>query len=250
MASSKSAHPWYIKKRYVHFDVPLELSAAEAYVTNPDNVAAHPFLPFLRFDLIEPRSKRTAIGPGLFGFDPKHRPISYASHRDGYIYAYYKYLLNELYESHILANGLDRPVAAFRSQRERSDNVSLARDVFSFISTLGQCDVYATDITGYYDHIDHGLLKQSWGRLLSTDKLPIDHFKVLTALTQYRYVRLHKVCNTFNLPIPPKRYISPRICTPREFRERIVKSGLIKPGTRNKRGIPQGSAISPCWTSA
>ena len=36
-----------------------------------------------------------------------------------------------------------------------------------------------------------------------------------------------------------------RICTPREFREKVVPRGLVTPNPHNGIGIPQGTSLSP-----
>ena len=51
---------------------------------------------------------------GKIGIKVKSRPVSYASHIDSHIYAYYASILDTNYEEHIVNRGIDSNVTAFR----------------------------------------------------------------------------------------------------------------------------------------
>ena len=239
--------PWYKRKPYIHFDLPLPKQRVTDYITNPEKVARHSFYPLLGYTLTKPRIKRLPPGsPTRFLKDPKKRPIAYPAHMDGNIFSYYKSLLENPYEDWLSVNGLSDAVTAFRSINE--NNLTLSKKAFDFIAEHPDCQIVVTDVESFYERIDHKLLKQTWARLIGTSKLPDDHYSVYKAVTNYSVVQLYKVYNLFRIRISG-RLTGPdapqRICTPREFREKVVPRGLVTPNPHNGIGIPQGTSLSP-----
>lgn len=252
----ESENPWYSRKPYLHFDEPLGEAAALRYVSDPGSVARHCFYPLLSYVLSSPRIKK--LSPG--GSEPfersrKDRPIAYPSHKDGYIFSYYKHILEPVYEHWLREQGLGESVTAFRKTGE--NNVSLAARAIRFIRDNPDCRILATDVEGFYENLDHGELKQVWRRFLpdssdaSAGRLPPDHFAVYKAVTRYCTAERYKVYN--RLGLRSSRYLKrgrgsrERLCMPKEFREKIVGKGLVQPhcGLKDGRGIPQGTSLSP-----
>lgn len=145
---------WFEKKGYAHFDLPMTFKSAHALVTNPEAVAKHEFLPFMSFDITVRRYR------GRNNRRNKSRPIKYASHRDGCIYAYYTKRLQELYETRINALGIEQNTIAYR--KGLGSNAHLARSAFDEIEKRGNCVAITTDISGFFDNIDHNNLKTEW----------------------------------------------------------------------------------------
>ena len=238
--------PWYKRKPYIHFDLPLSRQRVIDYVTDPKRVAEHSFYPVLGYNLTKPRIKRCPPGsPKPFIKDPKVRPIAYPAHMDGNIFSYYKALLEPLYEHWLLENYLSDAVTAFRSIGE--NNLTLSKKALDFIAANPDCQIVVTDIEAFYERIDHKTLRQVWARFLGNSNLPDDHYAVYKAVTKYSVVQLYKVYNLFRIRISG-RISGPnapeRICTPQEFREKVVPRGLVRPN-RQGIGIPQGTALSP-----
>ena len=238
---------WYVKKPYLHFDLPWGEARAKKYVTNAKKVIRHPFYPFLRYDLVTPRVGIQPQGSSPIAPNDKHRQISYPAHKDGYIFSYYKSQLEPKYETWLAANELTEAVTAFRSTGK--NNIALAKEAFKFVAQSGDCDIYVTDVASFFDTIDHVVLKDKWARQLEEQELPEDHYAVFKALTRYSYVERHKVYNLFRIPlntIPNKKLVK-RICTPEQFRSKVLgrTPNLIHPGAINGIGIPQGSSLSP-----
>ena len=208
--------PWYSRKPYLHFDLPLREQAALDYVTCPKRVASHAFYPLIQYKLFRPRIIKCPLGlPGTFIKEPKERVIAYPAHKDGYIFSYYKSLLEVLYEQWLRSVGLGQAVTAFR--RIGRNNVKLAKEAFDFIKDNPSCYIIATDIEAFFDNIDHQSLKQAWQRLLETDTLPEDHYAVYKAVTRYSVVERHKIYNLFGLRLSGRvrRVGQPRrLCTP------------------------------------
>ena len=142
------------------------------------------------------------------------------------------------------ATVLGDAVTAFRSTGE--NNVTLAKKSFDFIRANSSCKIVVTDIESFFDSLNHDLLKQIWTRFLDDSKLPSDHYAVYKAMTRYSFVEQHKAYNQFKIRLSGRlnRANSPRrLCTPKEFREKIVTRGLIQRGP--SKGIPQGTSLSP-----
>ena len=252
----ESQNPWYSRKPYLHFDEPLGEAAALGYVSDPENVARHPFYPLLSYELSNPRIKKLALGSDkLFERVPKVRPIAYPSHKDGYIFSYYKHLLEPVYEEWLREQEMGGSVTAFRS-KTGENNISLATKAFRFIRDNPDCWILATDVESFYEKLDHGVLKQIWHRFLpsgcySAGRLPPDHFAVYKAVTRYTAAKRYKVYNRLGLRssgyLKRERGAPERLCSPRVFRDKIAGRGLVEPnpGLKSNRGIPQGTSLSP-----
>ena len=236
---------WYSRKPYIHFDLPLSPKEAEAYVTDPQKVVRHAFYPLLAYEIIAPRNRSLPPESARpFMRSPKHRPIAYPAHKDGYIFSYYKSLLEAPYEVWLDKNGLGEAVTAFRSIGE--NNVTLAKKAFDFIKANPVCKIIVTDVESFFDNLDPGVLKGIWASFLGEQELPDDHYAVFRAITKYSTIERYKVFNLFGIRLSGRldKANSPkRLCTPRQFREKVLSRGLVepKPGV----GIPQGTSLSP-----
>ena len=162
---------WYSKKPYVHFDLPLGPRDAEAYVSDPGKVARHAFYPLLAYELRTPRIKKSPPGSGVpFVSEPKLRPIAYPAHKDGYIFSYYKSILETHYEDWLKSQGLGEAVTAFRAIGE--NNITLAKKAFDFIKAHPACKIVVTDVEKFFDTLDHAILKRIWARFLGEPRPP------------------------------------------------------------------------------
>ena len=238
---------WYKRKYYLHFDLPLGEADATDYVTNPKLVARHAFYPLLTFNMTTPRIRKNPKNK-RYRKDPKERPIAYPSHKDGYIFSYYKSLLEPEYEKWLESNGLDECVTTFR--KPGKSNVKLAKEAFDFIEKNRGCQILVADIESFFQKIDHKILKDIWARFLNNSRLPEDHYAVYKAVTRYSEVDRHKVYNLFGIRINGKARSSnrlKRICDSNQFHEKILCKKIIRRGKGVKEGIgiPQGTSLSP-----
>ena len=241
---------WYRRRPYLHFDLPLSPEDADKYVRDAQRVGSHSFYPLLTYDLATPRIRKSQPSATTsFTKAFKHRNIAYPAHKDGYIFSYYKSILEPIYEKWLDSNGLSQSVTAFRGTTHEN-NVSLAKKAFEFIKNNPGCWIVATDVESFYDTIKHDELKNTWASFLGVDRLPEDHFSVLKAVTQYSVVQRYKAYNLFNIPLftsSDRRNRPKRLCTPKQFRSKLVSRGLVEanPGLRKRQGIPQGVSLSP-----
>jgi hypothetical protein len=233
------SHPWYKKRGYIHFDLPVGIKQAEAIVTSPEKVIRHSFYPFISYEIEGKKVRKSE--DGYLSIKKKARPISYASHVDSHIYTYYARLLNEEYEKFIITSEIDNSVLAFR--KIGKSNIDFADNAFNEIIKRGFCAAIALDIRGFFDNMDHGILKESWCRLLDTEKLPDDHYNVFRSLTKFSSVSKRCLYKTFGISKNNYKNDRLRVCQPRQFREVVRRNGMINVNNTRK-GIPQGSPIS------
>lgn len=236
----KEKHPWYKRRGYVHFDSPLSLKTAEKLVTSPNTVASHAFYPLLRYTIESQKIEKTSAGM-VVKKPIKKRPISFAAHADAHIYSYYGSILASLYEARLEELGIGASILAFRSLGK--SNIHFANDAFELIKGMGPCVAFATDISGFFDNLDHRHLKKAWASLLGITALPRDHYAVFKSLARYSFVSREQVYQALGLSDNnPPRYPE-RLCSVHEFRKKVRGARIIQKHNGTK-GIPQGSPIS------
>lgn len=228
---------WFSEKAYQHFDLPWKFERALDYVSDHTNIENHSFLPFLSFEIVVRRFDGTT----------KSRPIRFASHRDNYVYGYYAKRLNILYEKQLQDNELSRCVLAYRSGI--GNNISFANEAFSQILSLGTCVAIGFDVRGFFDNLDHDLLKERWQELVGNTKLTKSDYAIFKSITKYAYVDRQECYRRLQYNQTQRREKKP-ICDSTQFKK-IIKgrgqneSSLISKNSE-RHGIPQGSAISAC----
>lgn len=240
-------------RKYPHFDGDLTLVEAEALVSDPVAVSRHGFFPF-----IESAERWTKFAAkGQVG-TPKNRPIRYAARKDACIYSHYREILACLYEAKLKSLGVGESVIAYRripkdKARGNKSSIDFANDVFERIISLGDCQVYALDIKGFFEHIDHVKLKSVWADLLNVQRLPDDHHSVFKNITKFSWVDRDRLYRLLGFIGKKKRAdgktvtgyrvkrIPLQVCNSRRFRREVC--ALIETNDL-PHGIPQGSPIS------
>lgn len=258
--------PKYLKKGYIHFDLrfwfPDRKLEVKAILQNRLRVFNKQhnrdewwaFSPFLKILLKTPRYKYQQA-EGHYDLETKIRPICFASHIDSLIYGFYSYVLTRKYESYINEKGFSECVLAYRSNLDGKCNIQFAKEVFDEVKARGECSAIALDIKGYFDNIDHKLLKEKWSSILGS-KLPEDQYKIYKSLTQYSYVSKNNILKKYNINLkklsPSPKTLLDLVPGNQDFEkyQRLRDDKLIftnnKPDKDSGRlfGIPQGSAMS------
>lgn len=256
-------------RNYLHFDKKKSNKKIFEYVLNEEEISKHSFFPTISYSLKEEKiSKKDKKIIRIYvnnkqskdkfvidrdSYKKKLRSINFPSHIDGNIYAYYSKILEAHYSIFLENNQLESNIIAFRkiTKKENSGkeislcNIHFAKNVFDFICEKQNCFVLCLDISGFFDNLDHEILKKNWSKLLQQTKLPKDHYQVYKSLTKYSYVDKKDLYKTLGLSLNSRtlhRRID-RLCDIQTFRETIRKGNLIKKNLKNK-GIPQGSPIS------
>lgn len=231
---------WFRVRRYLHFDAPIKYETAEKLVTNPKRVATHSFFPLIRYQIES--YKVFCNSAGKIERKPKSRPISYAAHLDSHIYAYYSKELSKLYEEILLKENIDKNILAFRSLSK--SNIDYANDVFEEVKRRANCVVVGLDISGFFDNLNHQILKTKWAKILDKDSLPEDHFAIFRSLTKYSYIKRDEIYKKLGIsPNNPKKGRN-KICEVREFRKLRHENNRLISVHRKNEGIPQGTPIS------
>lgn len=237
------AETWFRSRHYVHFDLPLSKAEAIALVTSPQRVASHGFYPLLTFYKSRTKVRRDKATGKLRRKVKPPRPLRYCAHSDSHIYAYYCARLTPLYEAELERQKLGSAVLAFR--KGKGNNVDFALAAFDEIRRRGDCQAIALDIEGFFDNLDHGLLKAEWSKLVGrTDgKLPPDHYKVFRSITRYSSVDTIDLEQKLGISRTVRQSKKFRLCEPDYFRDTVRALGLIKVNGKGF-GVPQGSPIS------
>ncbi len=228
-------------------------------------VAKHPFLPFVKILTKTPRYKYDNEFDAHF-LETKIRPISFASHFDTYLYGFYAFALTEMYQKYLLDNGFGGCVLAYRTDLGGKCNIQFTKEAFDAvrekIRSDGSCTAIALDISGYFDNIDHFILKDKWSKILRLEELPNDQYKVFQSLTKYSYVNKDSILRHFDVNLKQHKGkwqtlldLIPNDIGGKTFRDKLSllrKRKLIvrnlpkkeEDGTLSQKGIPQGSAMS------
>ena len=198
---------WLICKGYNHIDLPFsnkQRAWIRDYVQNPKLVAKHAFLPLMH------RVMRTypfkMDGNGKRKCNPKKRELHFASHLDAAIYGYYGNILQKRYERVLQEKDIADVVTAYRKIKCEShfgnkSNVDFAKDVFDYVESRVKGDfplsVITFDIKGFFDNLDHRLLKNMLKKILNVDSLSADWYQIFKHITNYSWVEEDKVFELF-----------------------------------------------------
>lgn len=232
--------PWFRRRGYLHFDRPVGQDTALTIVSDPIRVAQRGFFPFLDFDILSTKVKWDDDLRQLVR-KRKERKVAYASHIDSHIYSYYGQLLSLRYEQELAKRDLTDCVLAFRALAK--SNIHFAAEGFAEIMRRNGTYVLGLDIRGFFDNLDHKILKSAWASVLGTSKLPSDHYSVYKAITRYSMVNLDSVLELLGISQNNPKKGRDRLCTSEEFRDKVRASDLIR-ANKEVKGIPQGSSIS------
>ncbi|HTO14472.1 MAG TPA: reverse transcriptase domain-containing protein [Edaphocola sp.] len=220
----KKKKDWFKIKRYPHIGLPLDnrdrFKWIESYVTNPNEIAEHAFLPFIHktskvkkfrkdySNLDGSLNEKFKSGTKVLRKESeKKRELFYASHLDSLIFSYYAMLLSNAYEDKIKENQLDEVVNAYRSvpvnpskiDSSNKCNIDFANDVFKYVLNYKEDEftVIAFDISSFFDNLNHKLLREVWADVLGVEKLPIDHFNVFKNITRFSHVDIVDIFEEF-----------------------------------------------------
>lgn len=231
------------RRGYIHFDEPPDRKALERLVNNTELVSKWQFMPLLSVIIKTKKIKDKDRKAGTFTIKGKERLICYASHRDAALYGHYASKLSDAYESLLNRDGLSDVVTAFRPASGRC-NIHFAMDAFTWIARNTPCVALAYDISGFFDTLDHKLLRRQVCRVLSVETLPADFFAIFRSLIRFVRVDRDTAYAIFDISRHnPRAHRRNRICSADEFRSKIVGGGLLIKHKGNI-GIPQGTPIS------
>jgi RNA-directed DNA polymerase len=235
----KQIKPDKKQRNYQHVDDSLNLDTESVFqrvVSVITDIKNHQFLPFIKRDEVQIRFRRNALGKTER--KRKVRPIMYASHLDSHIYSYFNFLLSIKYEQYLIDFDIDENVIAYRRVKiDGSDkgksNVHFAKEIFDYIKEKDECVVVTQDIEGFFENLNHKLLKESICKISGESEIDEDFYKVFRSLISYKYIEYAD-------------FISEKIKQRTKYNKYAVYKtlkGVVNENKTNK-GIPQGSPIS------
>lgn len=275
---------WFQPKRYVHIGLPLTHADrrrwVESYVRNEAKVAVHAFKPLIHKIRMTPKYVKEGERKVR---KVKSRHICYATHLDSAVYSYYsRRILGPEYEKWLSENGLEKSVIAYRSipldppaDKGNKCHIHFAKEVFEqVVSGIEKEDVCViiADITGFFDNMDHAILKREWSGVMrfGEGRLPADHYNLFKNLTRFSFIDEADIFRLFQTGMisqtPGSRNISSRNVKKRRYiydkekaivaycvgsagmkrireAKNLIKTSIDGEG-RCGRGIPQGLPIS------
>lgn len=163
----------------------------------------------------------------------------YASHRDAAVLAYHASELTRRLDEHYDSAGLSDSVIAYRSLgKSNYDFTGVALD---FALTHAPCRVMCFDVTGFFDNLDHKILKRRLAAVVGIDhKLSSDWFAVFRAVTSFRQIPLAVLKAN---PAFEGRFET-RTRAPIATMAEVLAAGIKPLKNPNPYGIPQGTPIS------
>ena len=224
---------WFRSRHYKHFDRPVG-SGFSRKAQDPSFVSRHSFSPLIHYIKRLKRYKKDRNKT-----EYKDRPIMYASHRDSCILSYYSYALNRLLDCYYNNTGLNGSVIAYRALGKGNYNFSSA--AYQFAKRHSPALFLAFDVTGFFDNLDHKLLKSRLRKVLDVQTLPEDWYKIFRFVTRYHFVRRGDLEEHELFGSRIKERNSNPIGTVRELKNEGIE---IHPNEEITRGIPQGTPIS------
>lgn len=267
---NKDEKRWMRNKGYIHLDTPFTSKQKRwlySYITNKEAIVHHAFLPLIRRTVKTYPFKRKDYGKRKR--TEKKRELTFASHTDAAIFAYYAEQLQSEYEHYINNTGIDDVVTAYRkikSDRHKGNkcNIDFAYDVFSYIkeslAVHDALDVITFDIKGFFDNLNPRILKEKWKKVTGKEHLDKDEYAIFKHVTRYSYVNETEVFNLFKNQIVCKTktgiYVKRKVKHMNYFRDKAAVAYCIKSDIakikeskliRHKNGvngIPQGLPIS------
>lgn len=284
---------WFKLKKYPHLGNQISTKSYKdivSKITDENFISNHSFAPFIhRVKTTKKFRKEYKDGiiqnNGLRKKSVKPRDLYYSTHIDSLIYSYYSHLLTEKYNLILQKENISESVTAYRkilkNNKKGKSNIDFANDIFNYIkdNSIKKTNqvVIAFDIKGFFDNLNHKLLKDKWCKVLNKGTLPKHHYQVFKNITKFSYINERELFNHLNAELIVERYSdSSRLkkiykkkdikdlkysknqrvvsfCNKKSDLKILRKNGLIKSnkyvingGTKIVRnfGVPQGSPIS------
>lgn len=230
------------ERKYKHFDLPLVGADRNQTIDFATSSEPHRFLPLLGFT--DETRRYLLNSSGEREINIKKRPIRFAGHADAaYLQAYAAHL-NGFYERALMIDGTSGAVLAYR--KGGGTNIHHAKALFDEVRTRGDCTVVAMDISGFFDCLDHMMLRDEVGQLVGMTRLEGHHAAVWKNVTRYSWVET----TDLDAILGSKRNGHGRVCSITDFSDHVRgrTNGLIQTHTE-AFGIPQGTPVSGLYAN-
>lgn len=230
------------KREYTHFDLRLNDEERKTVRADRISILTHAYWPLLGFTKTERRIKRDENG--AIKFQEKAREIKFGSHRDAALYEHYTRKLSLSYEAYLIESGLSPIVLAYR--KGTGSNITQARSLFDEIRERRDVVAIALDISGFFDHISHAVLKNNLSSVLGCDRLPDHHFSMFRRMTKFEWVDADALSQRLEGVRKPEG----RLCDAYQFRKLVKPKGRsLLQINKHDYGIPQGTPLSGLYAN-
>lgn len=280
----KEIEEWFKTKKYPHIGLPITIKDydwVKYYVNNSEKIRIHSFLPLIHKTIVKRkfRADKELNRKNKSGkrqrkkYAPKVRDTFFASHLDSIIFSKYNYILAAKYEEYIKDKPFNESIVAYRKipitkgKKGNKCNIDFAKSAFDFITLNNDksLTVIVTDISSFFDNLNHKILKKKWAEILLTTTLPPDHYNIFKAITNIKYIESQQLFDAYNKTMivergvanssSRKEYARKKIKDTKYFKEKKAVSYCSRKeflsnnlnliiSKNNKTGIPQGSPIS------
>jgi RNA-directed DNA polymerase len=207
-------------------------------VCDPPRVARHSWLPLIHYIK---RVKRYKEKDGKTVY--KNRDIMFASHRDACILSKYTSDLVKRLDQYYTKSGLNDYVIAYRKLGQ--SNYDFCAAAYRFARHREPCTVLCFDVTGFFDNLDHGILKCRPKGLLGVSELSSDWYAVFRHVTRFSTVE-RKALEAH--PVFSKR-MKEKSRHPIATISELHEAGIPIVTNPQKFGIPQGTPISSVFSN-
>lgn len=228
---------WFKPRGYSHLDAQVGVQFASRLT--PALVERHSWSPLISYIK---RTKR--YKPSEAKTVNKDRLIMYASHRDACILSKYAADLSERLDNYYKELSLDQNVIAYRSLGK--SNYHFSAEAHQFASSNSPCVVLCFDVTGFFDNLDHAILKDRLKRLLDVTELNKEWYSIFRHVTKFRHIDRDVIAKHSKF--------GPRLknCGREPFAtiQEVLAAGIKIAPNVNKFGIPQGTPISSVLSNA
>lgn len=226
-------YDWHKPRGYKHFDRAVSPKFL-AKVSTPAFVSSHSFSPLIHYVKTVRRYKKALRKTVI-----KPRDIMYASHRDAAILSFYAGELNGALDVYYDANGLGDKAIAYRALGQ--SNYHFSAQAYRYVQANAPCVVLAFDITGFFDNLDHKLLKSRLKKILNITDLGDDWRTILKVVTKFHFVTLEDIKAHPTLGERLAAKDNAPIATVAELKKHGIP---IRANKNAQAGIPQGTPIS------
>ncbi len=231
---------WLSFKKYPHIGKPLTSKKdriwLKAYVTNPENIAKHKFVPLLHRTLSQRKYRPLENAPKNESGkrqrsikNKKERHIFFPSHLDSIIYSYYNHQLTKAYEEYLADKPYGSVAIAYRKiakgefKHGNKSNIEFAQEAFDFIikNKHRKLSIIIADVTSFFDNLDHRILHKQWKRVLKKESMPDDHYSIYKNLVDSKYVNENELFKRFQHKLIVERF-KPNDTSQKELKRKKV----------------------------
>lgn len=151
------------------------------------------------------------------------------------------------YNSCAVEKDISNSEIAYRTCLKGKANIEFFRKAFDYIKKTNSCYILVSDLSNFFDKIDHKKLKNNLSIVLNQNPLTDDYYKIYKSMTKYSYIEKADIIaylldNNIESETSLKKCNSLLDKTEWKIVKKKLKNKIIK--NDKNYGIPQGSPLS------